>query len=120
MSIIGFGHYVEKQEYAHLFDKVTAASIIIIYAIAMMLYLIHRRARFFFLSVTDGGHRIIHHSIKLKGLWHKLKKASRAHYYLRFGSLFLICGERLRLVRFCYTVLVINIDSKLPIVLFVG
>ena len=40
MSIIGFGHYVEKQEYAHLFDKVTAASIIIIYAIAMMLYLI--------------------------------------------------------------------------------
>ncbi len=48
MSIIGFGHYVEKQEYAHLFDKVTAASIIIIYAIAMMLYLIHRRARFFF------------------------------------------------------------------------
>ena len=40
MSIIGFGHYVEKQEYAHLFDKVTAASIIIIYAITMMLYLI--------------------------------------------------------------------------------
>ena len=40
MSIIGFGHYVEKQEYAQLFDKVTAASIIIIYAIAMMLYLI--------------------------------------------------------------------------------
>jgi len=39
MSIIGFGHYVEKQEYAQLFDKVTAASIIIIYAIAMVLYL---------------------------------------------------------------------------------
>ena len=38
MLIIGFGHYVEK-EYEDLFDKVTAASIIMIYVIAMMLYL---------------------------------------------------------------------------------
>ena len=36
------------------------------------------------------------------------------------GSLVGVCGESLTLVHFCHNVLVIIIDSKLPIVLFAG
>ena len=51
---------------------------------------------------------------------HEKGKVSRCAKNSALGSLFLICGESLFLVYFCYTVLAINIDSRLPIVLFVG
>ena len=93
MSIIGFGHYVEKQEYAHLFDKVTAASIIIIYAIAMMLYLILAGHDSFFVCYRW---RSPYYSsfVKIKGVVTQTEKekVSRAHNSLRFGSLFLFWG----------------------------
>ena len=47
-------------------------------------------------------------------------KVSRSAKDSARGSLFLICGENLFLVYFYYNVLVIYIDSRLPIVLFVG
>ena len=91
MSIIGFGHYVEKQEYAHLFDKVTAASIIIIYAIAMMLYLIHRRARFLFVCYRW---RSPYYSsfVKIKGVVTQTEKSEPSAKNSAFGSLFLFLG----------------------------
>ena len=46
-------------------------------------------------------------------------KVSRSAKNSALGSLFLVCGESF-LVHFYYNALVINIDSRLPIVLFVG